>query len=76
MLNTSVPFGSVSFGPVALTAKQASVDTIYAGMDDNSNYALLDFPQATGCEIEDCPLPTGYDSTVVDSPTWANIQGA
>ena len=76
VLNTSVPFGSVSFGPVALTAKQASVDTIYAGMDDNSNYALLTSLKQQGVKLKTVLFPTGYDSTVVDSPTWANIQGA
>jgi len=40
VLDTSVPFGSVAYGPEALTAKAAHVNAVYAGMDDNSNFAL------------------------------------
>ena len=40
VLDTSVPFGSVDFTTEALVAKQKGVNAFYAGLDDNSNYAL------------------------------------
>jgi branched-chain amino acid transport system substrate-binding protein len=76
VLDTSVPFGSVSFGPAALTAKQKGVNVLYAGMDDNSNYALLTALKQQGVKLKTVLFPTGYDSSVVHSPTWSSLQGA
>ena len=39
-LNTAIPFGSVAMTTPALQAKQAGCNAYYAGMDDNSNFAL------------------------------------
>jgi branched-chain amino acid transport system substrate-binding protein len=76
VLNTSVPFGSVSFGPAALVAKQAGVDTIYAGMDDNSNFALLTALKQQGLKLKTVLFPTGYEHSIINSPTWPTLQGA
>jgi branched-chain amino acid transport system substrate-binding protein len=76
ILDTSIPFGSVTFGPIALAAKQAGVNVLYAGMDDNSNYALLTALKQQGVKIKTVLFPTGYDSSVINSPSWSDLQGA
>ena len=40
VLDTSIPFGSVAMTSVALVAKQENVNAVYAGMDNNTNFAL------------------------------------
>ena len=40
MLDTSIPFGSVTMTTPALVAKQKGCNGFYAGLDDNSNFAL------------------------------------
>jgi branched-chain amino acid transport system substrate-binding protein len=76
VLDTSVPFGSVSFGPAALTAKQKGVNVLYAGMDDNSNFALLTALKQDGVKIKTVLFPTGYEPSVIKSPSWTALQGA
>ena len=65
----------MSFGPTALTAKQKGVNVLYAGMDDNSNYALLTALKQQGVKLKTVLFPTGYDSSVVNSPSWSSLQG-
>jgi branched-chain amino acid transport system substrate-binding protein len=76
VLDTSVPFGSTSFGPAALVAKQKGVNVLYAGMDDNSNYALLTALKQQGVKLKTVLFPTGYESSVIKSPSWSVLQGA
>jgi branched-chain amino acid transport system substrate-binding protein len=76
VLDTSVPFGSVTFGPEALTAKQKGVNVLYAGMDDNSNYALDTAMKQQGVKLKTVFFPTGYQPSVIHSPSWTALQGA
>ena len=40
VLDTTIPFGSVSFTPEALVAKQNHVNAVFGAMDSDSNVAL------------------------------------
>jgi branched-chain amino acid transport system substrate-binding protein len=75
VLDTSVPFGSVAFGPAALTAKAKGVNTLYGAMDDDSNFALLTAMKQAGMKMKTVIFPTGYEPSVVNSPAWADLQG-
>jgi ABC-type branched-subunit amino acid transport system substrate-binding protein len=76
VLDTSVPFGSVEFTNAALVAKQNKVNAVYAGMDNNSNYALATAYQQAGIKPKVVVFPTGYESDVIKSPAWQVVQGA
>ncbi len=75
VLDTSVPFGSVAFSSAALYAKQKNVDTIYAGMDNNSNFALATALKQAGVKTKAVVFPTGFLPAVVNSPSWKDLQG-
>jgi len=75
VLDTSVPFGSVAFGTAALTAKAKGVNTLYGAMDDDSNFALLTAMKQAGMKMKTVIFPTGYESSVINSPAWADLQG-
>jgi ABC-type branched-subunit amino acid transport system substrate-binding protein len=75
VLDTSVPFGSVDFTSAALFAKQKKVDAIYAGMDNNSNFALATALKQAGVKVKAVVFPTGFLPAVVKSPAWQNLQG-
>jgi branched-chain amino acid transport system substrate-binding protein len=75
VLDTSVPFGGVDFTTAALLAKQKHVDAVYAGMDDNSNYALATAFDNAGIKAKAIVFPTGYDPTTITSPAWHYLQG-
>jgi branched-chain amino acid transport system substrate-binding protein len=70
-----VPFGSVNFGTEALTAKSKGVNTVYGAMDDNSNFALVTAMKQAGMKLKTVIFPTGYEPSVVNSPSWADLQG-
>ncbi len=76
VLDTSVPYGSVDFSTEALAAKQAGVNTIWASMDDNSDFALVTAMKQAGVKLKTVLLPTGYEPSVVNSPAWSDLQGA
>jgi hypothetical protein len=76
VLDTSVPYGSVDFGTEALAAKQAGVNTVWASMDDNSDFALVTAMKQAGVKLKTVILPTGYEPSVVNSPSWGDLQGA
>ncbi len=75
VLDTSVNFGSVDFTSAALIAKQKKVDAIYAGMDNNSNYALATSFKQAGVKIKSLVFPTGFEPDVIGSPAWQTVQG-
>ena len=75
VLDTSVPFGSVAFASAALYAKQKKVDAIYAGMDNNSNFALATALKQAGVKTKAVVFPTGFLPAVVNSPAWKDLQG-
>jgi ABC-type branched-subunit amino acid transport system substrate-binding protein len=74
VVDTSIPFGSVNFGPVALTAKQDGVNAIVPGMDTNSNYALATAFKQAGVNFK-ALFATGYQANLINSPAWGAVQG-
>ena len=52
VLNTSVPFGGVTFTSDALVAKQDHVDALAPEMDNNSNFALAEALQQSGVKLK------------------------
>jgi ABC-type branched-subunit amino acid transport system substrate-binding protein len=75
VLDTSIPFGSVAMTTPALQAKQAGCNAFYAGLDDNSNFALATALKQEGLKPKVMVFPTGYEPDVVGSPAWASLQG-
>jgi branched-chain amino acid transport system substrate-binding protein len=76
VLDTSVPYGSVDFSTEALAAKQKHVNSVWASMDDNSDFALVTALKQAGVKLKTVILPTGYEPSVVHSPAWSDLQGA
>ncbi|HUE09087.1 MAG TPA: ABC transporter substrate-binding protein [Acidimicrobiales bacterium] len=75
VLDTSIPFGSVAMTTPALVAKQKGCDTFYAGLDDNSNFALAAALKEAGVKPKVMVFPTGFESQLVHSPSWGAVQG-
>jgi branched-chain amino acid transport system substrate-binding protein len=75
VLDTSVPFGSVSYTNEALAAKTAKVNALYAGMDDNSNFALATAYKQAGIKLKAVVFPTGYEPSAIHSSAWTYLQG-
>jgi branched-chain amino acid transport system substrate-binding protein len=75
VIDTSVPFGGVDFTTEALVAKQKGVNAIYAGMDNNSNFALAKALENDGVKPKAVVFPTGFESDIVGSPVWKTVQG-
>ncbi len=57
VLDTSVSFGSVDMTTEALVAKQKGCNAFYAGLDDNSNFALTTTLGQDGREAQGARLP-------------------
>jgi branched-chain amino acid transport system substrate-binding protein len=76
VLDTSVPFGSVEFTSLALAAKQAGINAMVPAMDTNSNYALAEALAQAGVKLKATLYATGYQPDVINSPAWADLQGA
>ncbi|HEY1827460.1 MAG TPA: ABC transporter substrate-binding protein [Acidimicrobiales bacterium] len=74
VVNTTIGFGSVNFGSVALTAKQDNVNAIAPEMDSNSNYALAEALQQAGVKFK-AVYATGYEPDVINSTAWSALQG-
>ena len=74
VIDTSVPFGGVDFGPAALTARQDGVNAIVPGMDTNSNYALATALKDAGVKFK-ALFATGYQYNLINSPSWGAVQG-
>jgi len=75
VLDTSIPFGSVAMTTPALVAKQKGCNAYYAGLDDNSNIALATALEQAGVKPKVLLFPTGYEPSLVHSPSWAAVQG-
>jgi branched-chain amino acid transport system substrate-binding protein len=75
VLDTSIPFGSIAMTTPALVAKQKGCDTFYAGLDDNSNFALAQALKEAGVKPKVMVFPTGFESQLVHSPSWGAVQG-
>src|SRR3974390_2083046 len=75
VLDTSLPFGSVEMTTPALVAKQKGCNAFYAGLDDNSNFALATALKQDGVKPKVVVFPTGYEPSVVGSPAWNSLQG-
>ncbi|MHB1583988.1 MAG: ABC transporter substrate-binding protein [Acidimicrobiales bacterium] len=75
VLDTSIPFGSVNFTTQALVAKSKHVNAIYAGLDNNSNFALATALQQAGVKPKVVVFPTGYEPEVIHSSVWKTLQG-
>jgi ABC-type branched-subunit amino acid transport system substrate-binding protein len=75
VLDTSVPFGGVSFTNEALTAKQHNINAMVPAMDNNSNYALATALEQAGVKLKAAVFATGYEPGVIKSPAWATLQG-
>ena len=75
VLDTSIPFGGVNFTTQALVAKSKHVNTVYAGMDNNSNFALATALKQAGVKLKVVVFPTGYQPNVIHSPAWKYLQG-
>jgi branched-chain amino acid transport system substrate-binding protein len=75
VLDTSIPFGGVDFTTEALVAKSKHVNAIYAGLDNNSNFALATALKQAGVKPKVVVFPTGYEPDVIHSPAWGNLQG-
>ena len=74
-LDTSIQFGSVAMTTEALVAKQKGCNAFYAGLDDNSNFALAAALKAAGVKPKVLVFPTGFESQLVHSPSWGAVQG-
>jgi len=75
VLNTTVPFGGVSFTSDALVAKQNHVDALVPEMDNNSNFALAEALQQAGVTLKAAMFATGYQPDVIHSAAWSAVQG-
>jgi branched-chain amino acid transport system substrate-binding protein len=75
VLDTSVPFGSVDMTTEALVAKQKGCNAFFAGLDDNSNFALATALGQDGVKAKVLVFPTGYEPSVVNSTAWSAVQG-
>jgi branched-chain amino acid transport system substrate-binding protein len=75
VLDTSLPFGTVDMTTPALVAKQKGCNAFYAGLDDNSNFALATDLKQDGVKPKVLAFPTGYEPSVVHGPAWSSLQG-
>ncbi len=75
VLDTSIPFGSVSFTNQALVAKEDGVNGVFTAMDGDSNVALSTALKQAGVKPKVVVYPTGYAPGLVGSPAWTNVQG-
>ena len=75
VLDTSIPFGSVAMTTVALVAKGKGCNAFYAGLDDNSNFALATALEQVGVKPKAVVFPTGYEPSLINSTSWGAVQG-
>ncbi len=76
VLDTTIPFGSVNMTTPALVAKQKGCNAFYAGMDNNTNFALMTALKQGGVKPKVVLFPTGFETSVIHSPAWADLQGS
>ena len=75
VLDTSLPFGTMDFTSEALIAKQHKVNALFPTMIDASNFALARSLKQAGVQVKAAVFATGYDSAVIHSPAWPDLQG-
>ena len=75
VLDTTIPFGSVAMTTPALVAKSKGCNAFYAGLDDNSNFALATALQQANVKPKVVVFPTGYEPGLVNSSSWGAVQG-
>ena len=75
VLDTSIPFGGVDFTTEALVAKQKGCNAFYAGLDDNSNFALATALKQAGVKPKVVVFPTGYEPQAITSTAWPDVRG-
>jgi branched-chain amino acid transport system substrate-binding protein len=68
-LDTSIPFGSVATGPIALSMKSAGVDSSYLPMDNNTNFALVTAAKQAGVNLKVAVSATGYGQSLLSLPS-------
>ena len=77
LLDTSIPFGSVSAGPIALSMKNANVNGAYMVMDDSTNFAILTAAKQAGVKLKAAVSATGYGQELLNDPAAVEAaQGA
>ena len=75
VVDTSLPYGSVNFGSLALVARQHHVDAIFPAMQDSSNFALAQALEQAGVHLKAAVYLSGLGPAVVHSPAWGSLQG-
>jgi ABC-type branched-subunit amino acid transport system substrate-binding protein len=75
VLDTTLPFGTVDMTTPALVAKQKGCNSYYAGLDDNSNFALATDLKQEGVKPKVTVFPTGFEPSVIHSTAWNAVQG-
>jgi ABC-type branched-subunit amino acid transport system substrate-binding protein len=75
VIDTSLPFGTMNFTSLALVAKQDHVNALFPTMIDASNFALATALKQAGVKVKAAVFATGYDPTVINSPSWRYLQG-
>jgi branched-chain amino acid transport system substrate-binding protein len=68
-LDTSLPFGSVAVGPIALTLKSKGVDGMWLPLDDNTNFAIITAAKQAGVKFKVALSATGYGQALLDEPS-------
>ena len=76
-VNTSLPFGTVNVGPIALAMKNSGADSFTAPIDGVTSLAILNAAQQTGQKFKVAILATGYGQSLLEQPqALANAQNA
>ena len=65
--DTSVPFGSVNFTTLALSAKQNGVNALWPNLDSASDVALTEAYKQAGIKTKAVILPAGLSPSVINS---------
>jgi branched-chain amino acid transport system substrate-binding protein len=73
--DTSVPFGSVNFTSLALTAKQNGADALWPNLDSASDVAVTEAYEQAGIKTKAVILPAGLSSSLLTSPAWPQLKG-
>jgi branched-chain amino acid transport system substrate-binding protein len=76
-VNTSLPFGTVEVGPIALAMKSANIDSLDGPIDGNTLLAVLTAAEQTGVKLKVSILATGYGQPLLDdAQAVQSAQGA
>ena len=75
-LDTSIPFGSSPCPPRRSWRSRRAATPFYAGLDDNSNYALAEALKQEGVKPKVMVFPTGFDPASSDPRPGARCRAA